>query len=351
MLRYLSNGSLDPSFVGTISPFTGDSFTPERIAVQADGEIVVAGYVASADGTDLGIARYFANGSLDTGFGDGGGVTAGLTVATTDPCGLAIGSDGSIVAACTVQTGTSDYAFGVVRLASDGTLDTSFNQSGEVTDDWGDSCNHATSVAIESDGSILAGGYDASVSGDYVDLVRFLPDGSVDPNFLYGQLAYEPIAGVAYSVAIQPNNMILVGGAFAEAVGERMDFGVARVMDSGAVDQNFGTGGVSAQNLGSGSQSAVTAVAVRPDGEILAAGVVGALPTGAPTAAAVDLYFGGEADGAIVRVDDDHAADTNNPTPPCPSAATPPCRPIPPIPSRWVTAWPTWDRAVISATL
>ena len=195
MLRYLSNGSLDPSFVNTVSPFSGDSFTPERIAVQADGEIVVAGYVASADGTDLGIARYFANGSLDTGFGDGGGVTAGLTVAATDPCGLAIGSDGSIVAACTVQTGTSDYAFGVVRLASDGTLDTSFNQSGEVTDDWGDSCNHATSVAIESDGSILAGGYDASVSGDYVDLVRFLPDGSVDPNFLYGQLAYEPIAG------------------------------------------------------------------------------------------------------------------------------------------------------------
>ena len=148
----------------------------------------MAGYVASADGTDLGIARYLANGSLDTGFGVGGGVTAGLTVATTDPCGLAIGSDGSIVAACTVQTGASDYAFGVVRLASDGTLDTSFNESGEVTDDWGDSCNHATSVAIESDGSILVGGYDASVSGDYVDLVRFLPDGSLDPNFLYGQL-------------------------------------------------------------------------------------------------------------------------------------------------------------------
>ena len=45
-------------------------------------------------------------------------------------------------------------------------------------------------------------------------------------------------------------------------------------------------------------------MAVRPDGEILAAGVVGNLPTSAPTAAAVDLYFGGEADGAIVRVDD-----------------------------------------------
>ena len=204
---------------------------------------------------NLGMARYFANGSLDTGFGVGGGATAGLTVATTDPCGLAIGSDGSIVAACTVQTGANEYAFGVVRLGADGTLDTSFNQSGEVTDDWGDSCNHATSVAIESDGSIVVGGYDASVSGDYVDLVRFLPDGSVDPNFLYGQLAYEPIAGVAYSVAIQPNNMILVGGAFAEAVGERMDFGVARLMDSGAVDQNFGTNGVSARIWAAGARA------------------------------------------------------------------------------------------------
>ena len=77
-------------------------------------------------------------------------------------------------------------------------------------------------------------------------------------------------------------------------------------------------GGVSAQNLGSGSQIAVTAVAIQPDGEILAAGVAGDIPTGAPTAAAVDLYFAGEADGAIVRVDDDHATDTFNPTPALP---------------------------------
>ena len=302
----------------------------------------MAGYVASADGTDLGIARYLANGSLDTGFGVGGGVTAGLTVATTDPCGLAIGNDGSIVAACTVQTGASDYAFGVVRLASDGTLDTSFNQSGEVTDDWEDSCNHATSVAIESDGSILVGGYDASVSGDYVDLVRFLPDGSLDANFLDGQLANEPIAGVAYSLAIQPNNMILVGGGFAEAVGGRMDFGVARLMDSGAVDQNFGAGGVSAE-LGSGSQSAVTAVAVRPDGEILAAGVVGDLPTGAPRPRPSTCISAARRTARL-------SASMITPHTTCPPAATRACPPIPPIPSRWVTAWPTWAWPVTSPT-
>ena len=91
MVRYLCNGVLDSTFDtnfnAAASPFPGESFTPEQVAVQPGGRIVVAGYVVSDSGTDLGVARYNADGTLDATFGTGGGATAGLNVATQDPCG------------------------------------------------------------------------------------------------------------------------------------------------------------------------------------------------------------------------------------------------------------------------
>ena len=313
MVRYLSNGSVDSSFSNPVLPFTGDTFLPEQVAVVSDGQIVVAGYVTSADGTDLGVACYNANGTLDTSFGDGGGVTAGLTIATTaDPCGLAIGGNGSIVVAGTVgtaQPSTNPYSFGVARFTSDGTLDTSFDGSGVAIDGWGDEVNHATSVAIQSDGAIVVAGYDGCLSDDDVDLdlVRFLPNGSLDTNFgVGGQIngANQP-AGAAWSVALQPNNMIVVGGAFAAAEGDRMDFGLARFNVNGTIDDSFGTldSGVATQDLGGANNSAVAALAIQTNGEIVAAGVTGAFCTGSNTGAALDRYNAGQVAGAVVRVD------------------------------------------------
>ena len=134
--------------------------------------------------------------------------------------------------------------------------------------------------------------------------MRFLPDGTLDPNFgSDGQLdtANQP-AGAAYSVAIQANNLIVVGGAF--PVAGRMDFGLARFDVSGAIDDSFGTEntGIATQDLGGGNNSAVTALAIQPNGDILAAGVTGNLPGSGPTGAALERSFAGETDGAVVRV-------------------------------------------------
>ena len=51
-------------------------------------------------------------------------------------------------------------------------------------------------------------------------------------------------------MAIQPDNMIVVGGGFAATLGGRMDFGLARFDNSGAIDAVFGSYGVSAQDPG-----------------------------------------------------------------------------------------------------
>jgi hypothetical protein len=74
---------------------------------------------------------------------------------------------------------------------------------------------------------------------------------ALDPNFGDGgQIETRQPAGAAYSVAIQPDNMIVVGGGFAATLGGRMDFGLARFDNSGAIDAVFGSYDVSAQDLG-----------------------------------------------------------------------------------------------------
>src|SRR5581483_1437632 len=78
--RLLSNGSPDTTFVNrgtTIMAFTDFINTPNAVAIQADGKIVVAGETQSSDGSvnRFAVARFNSNGTLDTTFGVGGKVT------------------------------------------------------------------------------------------------------------------------------------------------------------------------------------------------------------------------------------------------------------------------------------
>ena len=124
MVRYLPNGTLDgtfdSNFNNSAAPFSGDAFSPQQVAVLANGEVLVAGYVTIGSRTDLGVVRYNANGMLDTAFGSGGSVTAGLSVATTAPCGIALDAQGNIVLAGTanVAGASGEYEFAFARFTS-----------------------------------------------------------------------------------------------------------------------------------------------------------------------------------------------------------------------------------------
>jgi uncharacterized delta-60 repeat protein len=76
--RFNANGSVDSAFNNPPFTYTGAKFAahqfPEAIAVQPNGQIVVAG--ASFQGTSVfGVARLNTTGSLDSGFGNGGVLT------------------------------------------------------------------------------------------------------------------------------------------------------------------------------------------------------------------------------------------------------------------------------------
>ena len=98
-----------------------------------------------------------ANGSLDTSFDTDGKVTTAIGSSRDAAQSVAIQSDGKIVAAGYSNNG-SNYEFALARYNTDGSLDTSFDTDGKVTTAIGSSNDYAQSVAIQSDGKIVEEG-------------------------------------------------------------------------------------------------------------------------------------------------------------------------------------------------
>ncbi len=145
---------LDPTF-GTdgtvVTPFDGFQQGQGALALQADGKIVIAGtlYNYSTDTSDLVMARYTSNGTLDTALGGNGIIITDLGQNETGN-DLAIQRDGKILV---VGGGSSSL---LLRYNPNGSLDTTFGDAGKVINDLG-----STSITIQPDGKILTiGGKD-----------------------------------------------------------------------------------------------------------------------------------------------------------------------------------------------
>ncbi len=97
---------------------------------------------------------------------------------------MAVQPDGKILVA-----GSGGYPTGLLvgRINPDGSADTTFGGKGYVVTDFGGSppSNGANALAIQPDGKILAAG---TLRSDFA-LVRYNPDGSLDPTFGDGGLA------------------------------------------------------------------------------------------------------------------------------------------------------------------
>ncbi|NUM37218.1 MAG: hypothetical protein HUU50_21955 [Candidatus Brocadiae bacterium] len=123
-----------------------------NIAVLADGKFLLAG-AANISNWDFAIAKYNADGSLDTTFGTGGKVT--LHISGNDNInGITIRNSGKILV-CGEINATPNYDAAMALYNANGILDTTFGTNGIVTVTFTEA-NDSFNNAIElSDGKIL----------------------------------------------------------------------------------------------------------------------------------------------------------------------------------------------------
>jgi uncharacterized delta-60 repeat protein len=160
--RLKPNGNPNISF-GTnntgieLTPIGSSNDSANSVVVNSDDTFLVAGATNAGTNEDFVLARFTDNGALDNSFG-----TGGLTVTNIGPSNdaardLALQADGKIVVVGSTFNGT-DYDFAVARYLANGTLDSSFATGGFTTNPIGalDDTNYA--VAIEANGKIAAVG-------------------------------------------------------------------------------------------------------------------------------------------------------------------------------------------------
>ncbi|HEY0455205.1 MAG TPA: Calx-beta domain-containing protein, partial [Verrucomicrobiae bacterium] len=240
--RLNTNGTVDQSFnVGT-----GPNSYVRALALQPDGKVILGGQFWSVNGiSHYGVARLNTDGSLDTNFNAtiyGGGEVVNS---------LALQPNGQVLVAGTFYAVNGYNSYYLTRLNSDGSLDQAFSISNaskpSIT---------LASVALQSDGKILAGGYYSAA------LLRFQSDGSWDTNFAPAGLSFTNNYfnyGRIKALKVLSNDHILVGGLFREP-----HRNIARLNPDGSLDSNF--------NPGTGANNSVNVIALDAGGKLVIGG-------------------------------------------------------------------------------
>jgi uncharacterized delta-60 repeat protein len=232
------------------------------IAEQADGKIVGIG----ASGF---VFRINSNGSLDMGFGVNGFVKN--LIAGQD---ITIQSDGKIIVAGTVYNGSNDFA--VARYNADGSPDNSFDGDGKVITSIGTSDDMAYSVAIQSDGKIVVGGYSVMPGKWVFALVCYNTDGSLDNSFDTDGIATAAFTNTVEgwsAISIQTDGKIVQAGKV-RLSGSQTVIAVARYNSNGSLDNSFDGDGELTTSMGQNDEA--DAVVIQTDGKIMVTGITSA---------------------------------------------------------------------------
>jgi len=279
LVRYNTNGTLDNTFDVDGKVITAFSSTScdliYSIDIQNDNKIVAAGvkYGKFGGTSEIALARYNANGSLDTTFGSSGVLTTSVGIYGTSAASIKIQSDGKIVVGGTAAgafLGKTDVA--LVRYNTNGSLDNTFDFDGMLTTDLGSIYDYGESIAIQSDGKIILAGFTINGSDADIALVRYNTNGSLDNTFDFdGKVISHFGSGKneCYSVAIQSDGKIVaVGNTYN---GADNDFVLIRYNSNGSIDTSFYSDGIISTFLGNKNDYAKS-VAIQSNGNIVVAG-------------------------------------------------------------------------------
>ena len=279
LIRLEPDGDLDPSFSGDgkVTTTFGGSDIGRALALQGDGKIVIAGSTRGCGDEDFALARYNTDGSLDTSFSGDGRVCTGFGSDREGALAVAIQNNAfpgdhrtRIVVAGTTDDDDCpldcDYDFALARYYANGSLDTSFGGDGKVSTGFLSSEDVAATVAIQTDGRIVAAGHTISTGDPDFALARYDADGSLDGSFEGGTLVTEMgEEDEAEGLAIQADGRIVAAGWSTPGY-----FALSRYNTDGSLNTSFSGDGRLRTPFGGAAWA--NDVAIQADGRIVAAG-------------------------------------------------------------------------------
>ena len=274
LVRYNADGSLDANFgsSGKVVTSFGPSAYINDVALQSNGKIVVVGSLAVGSSSDFAIFRYNSDGTRDQTFGTNGLVTTDFATRLDSASALQILPDGKIIVGGFATVVTQD--FGLAKYNADGSLDTTFGSGGKVTHTMapGDHPDNINALKIQPDGKIVATGTTVENGKTEIALARYLPNGALDTSFdADGKVIKVLVTGFACEsadVAIEWNDKIIVGGYTVNPASGLFSFALARFHSNGSPDMTF-VSDISGISTG---HSFIGGIAIDEDGKIIAAG-------------------------------------------------------------------------------
>ena len=257
--RLNTDGSLDSSFQDGMAGPNGAVFS---MMLQPDGKLLIGGAFTTVNAVACtNIARLNTGGSLDTNF---------VPAAVASVYSIALQPDGKLVVGGAYYSFTNgNYRALLARLNANGSLDTNFQcqVTGSCTVPWACTQPYVYSVAVQPDGKVLVAGLFTAINGaTRYGVARLNSDGSLDNTFT--ALNWQDTVGnkgTVNSIAIQSDGKILVGGIF-NYLNATPRNGIARLNADGTVDTSF-------LNGLSGANGNVYSVALQSDGNVLIGGI------------------------------------------------------------------------------
>jgi len=269
--RLLATGAVDLAFDAAAGGVP--TAVVNALALQPDGRVLAVGQFSDLGGSrGTNLARFRAEGTPDPDFSP------------------ALATDGPVHAVAVRTTGAPvpTQLGGFAWLAANGTLRSAFAAAATATRLSGE----ITAVAVDARGRLLLGGTFANLSGTTGgNLVRFLPNGTIDASF-----NPRPNGAVA-AIVVQPDTRILVVGSFT-TVSDTARNRIARIDDNGSLDVTYDPS----------ANAAISSLVLQPDGKAVVGGAFTSFTPNLTSTAVPRSY--------LARVNENGTIDTNyNPSP------------------------------------
>jgi uncharacterized delta-60 repeat protein len=286
ILRLNSDGSPDSTFgdLGTVTITFGTGFqlSAYSLELQTDDKIVIASSLVAGQNQDILVGRLNADGSIDEFFGNMGyaSINFGMAVdgfsETSDNAHVVkIQQDGKILVGGLTTYDPESFNstdFALLRLNSDGSLDSSFGVEGKTSTDFG-GFDSITSIMINAAGKIIATGGSTSTNGQgQVAIAQYESNGNLDSGYGIGGKAlidFDANAGRGTAV-LQSDGKLVISGGIPDSGYENL--AGLRLNTDGSADTTFGTNGIVQADFGPNTYDYALYSLIQPDGKLLLGG-------------------------------------------------------------------------------